>query len=257
MSEHVHRAAREGFGRAALAYERGRPGYPPEAVAWLVSKLALDPCSTIADLGAGTGKLTAQLVDAGLRPLAVEPVDAMREALGAPWTGGGGGDAPTTPMPLEDRGLDAVVCGQAFHWFDGAAALREIQRVLRPGGGLGLIWNRRDEEVPWVRRLTELMEPHRGDAPRYGSGAWRRAFDATALFTPLEGDSFRLVQELAPEGVRDRVASVSFVAALPEPQREALLRDIDEVVAGVPASEAGTVSLPYVTDVWACRRADA
>ena len=85
---------------------------------------------------------------------------------------------PAESILLPDASVDAVTVGQAFHWFRGHEALSEIHRVLRPGGRLGLIWNFRDETVPWVAELTRIMEPHRGSAPRAAAGTWREAFGA-------------------------------------------------------------------------------
>jgi SAM-dependent methyltransferase len=145
-----------------------------------------------------------------------------------------------------------VAVAQAFHWFRGDEALAEIHRVLRFDGRLGLVWNFRDESVPWVAELTRIMEPHRGDAPRAASGAWREAFERTALFEPLEAATFRHVHELTAEGVVARVASVSFIAALPERDRTQVLADVRELV------EAPTVELPYRAEVyWTTRRAGA
>jgi SAM-dependent methyltransferase len=255
MSE-LHHSAREGFGAAAAAYQRGRPGFPGEAIAWLRERLELGPGSCIVDLGAGTGKLTEQLLEDGLRPIAVEPVDAMRETLAARLPVEVV-DATAERMPFAGGSLDAVLAAQAFHWFRGREALAEIARVLRPGGGLGLVWNRRDEAVPWVARLSALIEPHRGDAPAFASGAWREAFAGAPGFTPLEEAQFPHAHDLTPDALLDRVRSISFVAALPQARRRRLLRDVASLVAGEP-SLAGRrlLRLPYRTYVYTCRRAD-
>ncbi len=112
--------------------------------------------------------------------------------------------------------MDAIVAAQAFHWFDAPVALREMHRVLRPDGRVGLFWNRRDESEDWVSELSALFEPLRSGTPGYAQGRWREPFDDTTLFTPLERHRFGYVQQLTPEGVVDRVASISFVASLPD-----------------------------------------
>jgi SAM-dependent methyltransferase len=180
--------------------------------------------------------------------VAVEPVAEMRAALteSAPAARALAGTAEA--IPLEDGSVDAVAVGQAFHWFRGAEALAEIHRVLRPGGRLGLLWNLRDETVPWVAELTRIMEPHRGDAPRAASGAWREAFERTALFEPLEAATFRHVHRLTAEGVVARVASVSFIAALAELQRAEIVAEVRELVGAEP------VDLPYVTELYSTSR---
>ncbi|HXV58941.1 MAG TPA: class I SAM-dependent methyltransferase [Gaiellaceae bacterium] len=255
MGQGLHGAAAAGFARAPEDYERGRPGYPRAAVERLASALGLRPGVRVLDLAAGTGKLTRALAGTGAEVVAVEPVAEMRAALVASLPSVQALAGAAEAVPLAAGAVDAVACGQAFHWFRGEEALAEIHRVLRPGGRLGLVWNVRDEGVPWVAELTGLMEPYRGDAPRAGSGAWRDAFARTRLFAPLERASFRHVHRLPPEGVVARVASVSFVAALPESERTAVLERVRALLASSPATRGrGELELPYRADVWWCSR---
>jgi ubiquinone/menaquinone biosynthesis C-methylase UbiE len=131
--EHASRAA--SFGSVGGEYERGRPSYPAEAVAWLVGT---DPLQVI-DLGAGTGKLTRRLLELGHDVVAVEPAKGMLEQLEAELPAATTVDGTAEAIPLPDGQADAVVAGQAFHWFDAERALPEIARVLRPAGRLGLV----------------------------------------------------------------------------------------------------------------------
>jgi SAM-dependent methyltransferase len=250
----VHRAAVQGFGQASAAYELGRPGYPPKAVARLARELRLRPGRVVLDLAAGTGKLTALLVGTGAEVLAVEPVAEMRAVLELELPGVRACEGTAEAIPLDAASVDAVTVGQAFHWFHGGA-LAEIHRVLRPGGGLGLVWNVRDTSVSWVARLTEIMEPHRGDAPAYRTGVWREAFERTELFGPLSHAEVRHVHRLTLDGVIARVASVSFIAALPQPEREAVLAEVRDLLATDPKTRGrAEVELPYRTDVlWTTR----
>jgi SAM-dependent methyltransferase len=264
----IHDRARQGFGRAGAvaAYERGRPGYPEEAVAELVRRLGVAPGATVLDLAAGTGKLTRQLLATGADLLAVEPVAAMRDRL-ARALAPGPGDAPGRPawvrvvggtaeaIPVRDGSLDAVTVGQAFHWFDGPRAVAELHRVLRPGGWLGLIWNVRDESRPAVAAITAILDRHAGDAPRYRDGRWRAAFDAGDGFTPLGQRTFHHLHHLDRAAVLDRFASISFIAALPDADRARVLAEIDRVIDAEP-SLAGQdrIGLPYRTDLYWCQR---
>jgi SAM-dependent methyltransferase len=251
----IHEAAARGFARAAVEYERGRPAYPPAAIRRLAEAVGIGAGRVVLDLAAGTGKLTRLLAETGADLVAVEPVAEMRAALerSLPDATVLAGTAEAIPLP--DASTDAVVVGSAFHWFRGDEALAEIHRVLRPGGALGLAWNARDESVPWVAELTAIMEPHRGSAPRYRPGAWREAFARSALFTPLEHAEFAHVHLLEPEGVVARVASVSFIAALPEDVRADVLDRVRALLARDPATRGRTlVELPYRTDVFWCRR---
>jgi SAM-dependent methyltransferase len=248
MGRELHEAAR-GFATSVEEYERGRPGYPREAVRFLTERLRLGPGTTVLDLAAGTGKLTRELARTGARVVAVEPLTAMREVLVArqPDVSALAGTAEEIPLP--DGAVAAVTVGQAFHWFDGERALAEIHRVLRPAGRLGLIWNRRDDAQPLQARLTELVEPHRGSAPGHASRAWRRAFARTTLFTPLAERRFRHDHETDADGLAARVASISFVAALPPEERAHVLAQVRSLV------EPGTpVVLRHRTEVFWCER---
>ena len=255
-SSSVHAAARA-FDRAGEAYDRGRPGYPSEAVDWLVDALGLGAGRTVLDLAAGTGKFTRFLVPTGVRVVAVEPADGMRVRLASalPEVVALAGTAEA--IPLADGAADAVVVAQVFHWFDGDAALAEIHRVLVSGGRLGLIWNGRDDSEGWVAGLTEIMDPYRGDAPRYFGDAWREAFERTELFTPLRHGRFRLVHELDADGVVARVTSVSFIAALSEDERKGVVERVRSLRGSHPETRGRTTfGVPYRTDVFWCVRKD-
>src|ERR1700761_5950501 len=142
------------FGGAAATYERGRPPYPPEALDWLLPGGA----GRVLDLGAGTGKLTRQLVGRGLDVVAVEPLEGMREQLSQVLPGTPVLDGSAEHIPLPDGSVDAVLAAQAWHWVTPERAAPEVARVLVPGGTLGLVWNERDDAEPWVYRLNQIVE---------------------------------------------------------------------------------------------------
>ena len=229
--------------------------YPFAAVRRLVRELRIKPESTVLDLAAGTGKLTRLLAQLGADVAAVEPVEEMRERLveTVPGVRALGGTAEA--IPLEDESMDAITVGQAFHWFDGDAALAEIHRVLRPGRGLGLIWNVKDESVDWVRLLAEIIEPYRGSAPRVASGAWKEVFERTELFGPIERARFAFVHETDVGTVVARVTSISFIAALDSRVRERIVEQVRELVATHPETRGREVfPLRYRTGVYWCDR---
>jgi SAM-dependent methyltransferase len=238
----IHRAARIGFSRSADAYERARPDYPGEAIRHFVSRLA--PGAAVLDLAAGTGKLTHPLLAAGLDVVAVEPVAEMRAALSDSVRALEG---TAQAIPLADGSLDAVSIGQAFHWFAEEAALLEIHRVLRAQGTLALFWNRRVEEDPINRRISELLEPYRADTPTHRHDDWRSAFEHSALFGPLEEHVFANEQRLDADGLEARIGSISFIAALEEPERSQVLERA-RTLAG-----EGTAVVPYRCEVQICR----
>jgi SAM-dependent methyltransferase len=239
----IHRAAAEGFSRSAEAYVRGRPGYPAEALELFTSRLR--PGAAVLDLAAGTGALTRPLLEAGLDVVAVEPVAEMRALLP---DGVRALDGTAEAIPLGAGEVDAVVVGQAFHWFDGDAALAEIHRVLRPEGLLALFWNRRLEGDPVNRAVSELVEPYRKGTPTHTVDQWRAAFGRTELFAAVLERELPNEQRMDADGMEARVGSISFIASLGEPEREGVLRRA-RAIAG-----EGTVAVPYRTEVQLWRR---
>jgi SAM-dependent methyltransferase len=245
MAARLSREDLAGYARSAAAYERGRPGYPPAAVDFLTATLCLGPGCTVVDVAAGTGKLTRPLLATGARVVAVEPVAEMRAALPADVRAV---DGTAEQMPLETGSADAVTVAQAFHWFDGEAALAEIHRVLRPGSSLALVWNRRRMDDPVNREIEELLAPYRGQMSAMRTGSWRAAFERSHLFGPLEGRVFANEQTLDADGLADRIASVNFIAKLDERERVKVV-DAARALAG-----DGSVTIGQDTDVQLSKR---
>jgi ubiquinone/menaquinone biosynthesis C-methylase UbiE len=246
----VHHAAARGFDLQADAYDRGRPGYPAEAIAFVIETLGVAPGATIVDLAAGTGKLTRELEPTGADLLAIEPVARMREVLHRSLPGVRVADGAAESLPLDDTSVDGIVVAQAFHWFDGRRALAEIARVLRPRGRLAVVFNVRDETDPLQAALEHIWEPHRGDTPTHRFGAWQEAFEGADGFSPLAHRAFRNEQRVSADQLVDRVVSVSFIATLDEEHRSRVEDQVRELLAG----ETDLV-LPYRTDVfWSERR---
>jgi SAM-dependent methyltransferase len=240
----VHDAARQGFTRQADAYERGRPTYPPAATAWLVEQLGLAPGRTVVDVGAGTGKLTRAIVPSGATVIAVEPVAAMRAVLERELPAVQAVEGTAESLPLGDGVADAIVVGQAFHWFDATAALAEFHRVLNGHGRLGLVWNARDRRQELQRAIDEITEPLRGDTPSQAGGGWRPALERSRLFEPAGELRVPWLLEVEPETVVDRIGSISFIAAMDERPRAEVLDRVRDLAAEHPEPWA------YVTQVY-------
>jgi SAM-dependent methyltransferase len=244
--------AAEGFGRAVEAYERGRPAYPLEAVAWLVDALRIGPGTTVVDVGAGTGKFTAQLVPTGATIVAVEPIDAMRETLSANLPTVAAVPGTAEALPLETASANAIVAAQAFHWFNVPRAAAEFHRVLRPGGRLGVIWNERDTSVDWARELDAIVEPYRREGPH---PRLQREVELGDRFGPLQHAIFSHAHVVNLATLRDRVASMSFVAVLPDNERTQVLDRVAALVARHPATAGrAAFELPYRTNAWWAER---
>jgi SAM-dependent methyltransferase len=247
----LHAAAKAGFAAEAASYARGRPDYPADLLPWLQRALALGPGKVALDLGAGTGKFTRLLARTEADVVAVEPIAQMRAKLSAELPAIRALAGTADAIPLADACLDAVVCAQSFHWFATEAALREIHRVLRPGGRLGLVWNVRDETVDWVAALTDIVTPFEGDAPRFYKGDWREPF-ASGLFGELQMTPFDYRHSGPPqEVIIDRFLSVSFIAALPAAKKALVAQQLRALVDSHPDLRGrGTIDFPYRTQAY-------
>jgi SAM-dependent methyltransferase len=247
VSELQHPQSRA-FELVADVYERARPEYPPDAVAWITEQLDLRPGRDVLDLGAGTGKLTRALLATGANVIAVEPGDAMRAELERVVPGAKSLRGSAEDIPLPDASVDGIAVGQAFHWFRHDEAIPELHRVLRPGGRIALVWNSRDAEQPIQREIGDLIAAF-VPSDRPPAESWPDPLDASEQFGPLEERRFPFAQELDADQLAERIASVSFVAAAPAEARQRLDSDLREVVARL----GGSVSFPYVSVVYVSR----
>jgi SAM-dependent methyltransferase len=252
----VHEVAQVGFGREAEVYERSRPSYPPEAVAWLVDRLRIRPQARVVDLAAGTGKLTRLLVPARASLVAMEPVPEMRQVLrqivpDVPVLAGA-----AEALPIRAGTVDAVTVAQAFHWFDVERAFGELARVLRPGGRVGIVWNARDRSVDWVDRVWSIMDEVERSAPWRDHENWRdSALGDRTGFGPLETAVFRHEHPMTPEGVVDRMRGVSHLAVLPPSELAAVLDEVRHVLATHPQTRGRhELRIPYRTDCYSTER---
>jgi SAM-dependent methyltransferase len=232
------------FGGFADRYDQWRPEYPPEALAWMVAPAAHHNSRAsaplrVVDLASGTGRLAAVALGLGHDVLAVEPDDDMR-AVAERVAPGRTLRGTAEDIPLDDGWADAVVVGQAYHWFEPDRALPEIARVLRPGGVLGLVWNIRDDSEAWVAELSAFA----GGVDR--SSHRPRTVDLGSLYSPVEQAEFRHAQQLDADGLVGLVSSWSYIALRAD--RDAMLDRVRGLalthpdLAGRPAFE-----LPYVT----------
>jgi SAM-dependent methyltransferase len=243
--------AESGFG-SAEAYERGRPTYPPEAIERLARELGLTTQSTVLDLAAGTGKLTRSLVRHAGRVIAVEPsasmIGVLRERL--PEVDAREGTAEA--IPVEDGAVDAVFVGQGFHWFRTAEAATEIARVLVPGGGLAMLWNRADwtdGDLPWYSAFVELTRPYRVAAGEFPGDRWPEELERTGRFEPVRSDEVAWVDITDPDAFMANVASWSWIASLPGPERIGYLTRVRELMG-----DQRELRLRYRTEVHRTRR---
>ena len=250
--DHDRERARS-FARVADAYHAARPNYPDAAIDWVLERM---PGPRVLDLAAGTGKLTESLVcRPGLVVTAVEPLEEMRAFLqaGLPAVTALSGTAEA--IPLLDGSVDAVVVGQAFHWFDQPAALAEIARVLAAGGVLGLLWNMRNDAEPWVRAFSQATRGA-GDTASQGTDRESEALAASPLFSQMETREFRHVERFDRERLVAFAESTSGVASLPAGERAEVLEAVRRLPDEHPDLRGrDAFELPYRTDaVRALRR---
>ena len=231
------------FARVADAYEQARPGYPADAVLWVVGET---PCDVV-DLGAGTGKLTRSLAALGHHVVAVEPLGEMLDLLRVAVPGATAVVGSAESMPLPDGAADVVACAQAFHWFDHGPALEEIARVLRPGGRIALVWNIRDERVPWISELSDAMVGRTG----VDRGAVE-PIERSGLYGPVEHATFEHTQIVDREALRALVLSRSYCAVLSEDERAPILGRVDRLFDEL--AHDGLLTLPYVVECFRAER---
>ncbi|WP_433314824.1 class I SAM-dependent methyltransferase [Micromonospora chersina] len=236
------------FGAAAADYDRFRPRYPEEALRWALD--GLEAPARVVDLGAGTGILTRGVLALRHRVVPVEPDPGMRAQLAAatPGTTALAGSAEALPLP--DGSADAVLVGQAYHWFDKEPAHAEIARVLRPGGTFAPIWNVRDERVTWVAELTRIA--HLGDN---AGDVTERYADFGPAFTPVELGEVAHTTTLTPDEVIGMLHTRSYWLTGTPAEQERIDRELRELFATHPdLAGRATVELPYRTLVLRSRR---
>lgn len=232
------------FGAQAGAYERGRPTYPVEAVAWLLE--GVGDAARVADVGAGTGKLTAVvshlMAERGGEVIAVDPDAAMLDTLRATLPGTERLVGTAEHVNLPDESVDAVVLGQAWHWVDPVAASAELGRILKPGGTLGLIWNSRDESVPWVARLGGIMQGSNAELYLAVGGP-----SSAPPFEEFEEHQWRWVRTMMRDELLAMVHSRSYVITASEDERARIDDEVGALLDEMGVAGEASVELPYVT----------
>ena len=226
------------------------------ALAELADALPLQAGRTVVDLGAGTGKFTRLLALTGAYVLAVEPVAEMRARLSEllPGVTVTAGTAEATGLP--DGCADAVVAAQSWHWFQEADALAEVERLLRPGGALALVWNTYDTSVPWVRDFQDIyfrLAPR--DLPSPLDDGWRGAFAGRRGWSRIQERHWANPHTTTVTDVVERMMSSSHVAVMSPAEQERVRAEVLTVLGSHKATrQPGSIEMPYTTDVYWVRR---
>jgi len=241
------------FGAAAAAYAEHRPGYAEAAVRWAVDPVRDRRPVRVADLGAGTGKLTATLVSLGAEVIAVEPDPRMLAELRRAMPAARSVPGSAEEIPLPDASLDAVLAGQSMHWFDLDRALPEIARVLEPGGVLAGLWNVDDDRVGWVAQLAEISKRKSGiTLTRWRDGAGRSRQDrlveaGSGRFGAPEVGEFGHGQVRTADSLLATIGTHSHLLVMDEAERAGLLARVRDFLRSQPETAHGEFTLPMVT----------
>lgn len=242
----------ERFTSRVETYAKFRPGYPPEVIELLRSECGLTPDATVADVGSGTGILSELLLKNGNEVLGVEPNNAMREAAehllrNHPRFRSVGGSAEATTLP--DQSVELITAGQAFHWFDGAAARLEFSRILKPQGYVALIWNdRRLDSTPFLRGYEALLRKYGTDYAKVQEFNPRNQI--ADFFAPqtFKRKEFPNRQAFDFEGFKGRVMSASYTPESSNPNFEPMLEALLELYNSNQVN--GTVAFEYDTKIY-------
>ena len=247
----VNPLAARAFDAMAEDYERGRPGWPADAVAALLERFG---ARTVLDLAAGTGKLT-EILARHAEVIAVEPVEGMRNVLAARLPGVRVLDGTAEAIPLPDASVDAAFVAEAFHWFDHPRAVAELARVIRPGGGLVALWNSLEDGQPeWFGEVHATVMRHRSpdsEGLTRDTTPWREALEADERFEPPRDETAAHEHPTDRERMVAEIASFSSIGGLPDDLRAAALADVRGVLERNGVDQVG---MRYRTLITTARR---
>lgn len=235
-------------------YVRYRPGYPPEILGVLRRECGLTDSTVVADIGSGTGILAGLFLGNGNRVIMVEPNGEMRREGERLYRGPGrpeslSGTAEATLLPA--KSVDMITAGQAFHWFDPEAARTEFGRVLRPGGSVVLVWNRRRKAgTPFLEAYEGLLGAYGTDYADVDHGKTSDPETIRTFFAPdpVHNATFENEQVLDREGLGGRLRSSSYTPAEGQPGHREMLRDLDRIFRD--HESGGHVIMEYETQVF-------
>jgi SAM-dependent methyltransferase len=239
------------FGGQAAAYAAERPGYPDDALRWALEPIAGRTPPRVLDLAAGTGKLTAGLVRLGAEVVAVEPDPDMLAELRRLFPGVTALAGTAEHIPLADASVDAIVAGQAMHWFDLGRALPEMARVLTPGGVLAGLWNLDDDRVPWVKGMKEAS----GSSVSFSKRAGHATLAPSPYFPAVESERFSHTLRRTADSMAATIATHSHVLILSDTERAELMERVMGYLRATPETAHGEFELPLITMTFRAVRA--
>ncbi|KAJ1563891.1 hypothetical protein HK096_010546 [Nowakowskiella sp. JEL0078] len=267
LSTKIHSIAKEGFNKDAQLYDEARPNFPAVALPILIPHSSgLNSYSPVLELGSGTGKFTALISSQFNLITAVDPASAMRDVFAQNFPQFTCLEGSAYNIPVASGSQKAVYIAQAFHWFANIEALREIHRVLAPGGLLTLIWNMEDDKKDWVKNIRDIYQNYEEDTPQYRLGLWKNVFEGESgkevgsLFTlPLKHTVIEHSMKVKDfESIWKRALTKSYMAVKNSSEQESIKKDIFAVLQASESSivldEDGMIVYPYVTEVFQCHK---
>lgn len=258
MRRTIHPTAEHGFRLGAERYAQSRPNYPEDIVFWLRNTLHVSHDTQVIDLAAGTGKFTHYLKKITPHVTAVEPVQEMQVQFLKAHPELNIVSASSDHVPLNTQNYDAVLSAQAFHWFAHENTLKEMHRLLKPQGNLGLVWNDRDTSIEWVHELAELLKSFEQGTPRFYHQSWKKAFQQQPYFKLQSEQHFCYVHKGTVEKVvSERLLSTSFIALLPAAQQLALKKRFERIIFKYLGKHpTDLIEFPYITYAYHFQRLD-
>ncbi|KAI9475911.1 MAG: S-adenosyl-L-methionine-dependent methyltransferase [Benjaminiella poitrasii] len=258
MLKNVHAIASKGFNLQSNLYAQTRPSYPKEVLDRIQEIVVPNDKqkAKLVDLAAGTGIMTKLLVESGFKNIiAVEPLENMRRELHKAVPAIPCLDGTAWAIPVDDNSQDAMICAQAFHWFDDIQALREFHRILRPGGYGILVWNlESSERSEWVAKARSIYELYDESAPQFRKMNWRKVFDteeAKSLFEfPYHYELFKNDYWVPKQNVAKRALTKSYISCLDKDQQDKVEAKINDIVNTVPTDDQGRVLYPHDTHLF-------
>ncbi|XP_045196542.2 uncharacterized protein LOC123551574 isoform X2 [Mercenaria mercenaria] len=256
--ESVHKTAQEGF-KQGDHYDRNRPSYSDELAAHVIKSLHggdhKDTQYDILELGAGTGKFTRKILEAlkglPMRYIASEPSEGFLSVLRqqSPTVETLVGSAMKIPLP--EQSVMNVICAQSFHWFATKESLAEIQRVLVPGGRLVLVWNDKDWNIEWLRKLEDVLTLYYDDTPRKITGKWKNVFDGCPSFRCVEHRHLAGITGMKGDKnfVLNHFTSISVIARLDPQQRQEALEKF-KAVLDEAFTDDEEIDIPFKSDFY-------
>jgi len=256
------------FNDQVEVYEEARPGYPADAIEFLINELGLNEGNKVVlELGSGTGKFTRHLLPwtnpkGGIsKIIAVEPSAQMRQMILKFIPDITALEGTAEAIPLENNSVDAVIAAQSFHWFATTSALKEIHRVLKKGGKFMCIWNLIDGSVDWVKQYRDLFEQHELGSPQYRLGLWRKCFeeDNNKLFQKANENFFKnVLKNRTMEIIWKETLSKSYISAMTHENQEKFRLEVIDLLQNKLKifGDSGTVDAPYNTQLHCVTRVD-